>query len=320
LSSHKKLWEHSTRTLVGMYGEESVVRDDRGASSEMRAYYSSLIQRSAQYNKYNGDGSVTLVALNELPGSKYDVDDSAGDTEVTFQLEDFSDSPPKIRERVEQLVKAKITITPVILKKIQIPIPTKFTSDQEKLRQWALVHTDDLISMSDGQIWLSEDKFMNGQRPALDAQQSITRVGIGADTDSYADAPAIREIVKGLRFEFNQAASLEGALNDNATVRQLRRFKAWLLAMHQSPGEIRDLAEECICMYAASIGMLDDVIAEGHEAGTNEGATLIQNLCVSVKKDIPEVLSEINSTQVLTDETKRKLENAIKGFFPIAVN
>lgn len=258
-------------------------------------------------------GSVTLVALNELPGSKYE--DSAENAEITFNLEDFSETPAKIKERVEQLVKANISITPAILKKIQIPIPTEFTSEKERLRQWALVHTDDLISMSDGQIWLSEDKFMNGQRPALDAQQSITRIGIGADTDSYADAPAIREIVRGLRFEFNQAASLDGALNDNATARQLRRFKAWLLAMHQNPNEIRDLAEECICLYAASIGMLDEGIAMGHEAGTNEGAKLIQNLLLSVNDEIPEALSEINLTQVLTEETKRKLEDVIKGFF-----
>lgn len=54
LSSHKELWEHSSRTLVDMYGEEAIVQDDRGASSEMRAYYSSLIQRSAQYNEKNG--------------------------------------------------------------------------------------------------------------------------------------------------------------------------------------------------------------------------------------------------------------------------
>ena len=313
LSSHKSLWEHSTRTLIDMYGMESVVADDRGASSEMRAYYSALIQRSAQYNAKNGGGSVTIALLNELPGRKYGESDS--ESEVTFEVDDFSDSTPKIKERIEQLVKANISITPQVLKKIQIPIPTNKSSEEEKLRQLALIHTDDLISMSDGQIWLSEDKYLNGQRPALDPQQSITRVGIGADTVSFADAPAIRKIVKGLRFEFNQAYSLQGAANDEATNKQLRRFNSWMLSLHQTPGNIRSLAEECICMYAANLGALDKIVADGSIAGTEKGDECIKALISSVAVKIPEVMNDINSSQDLTDENKSKLNDAIKSHF-----
>ena len=316
LSSHKKLWEHSTRTLIDLYGMDSIVADDRGASSEMRAYYSSLVQRSAQYKAKNGGGSVTLAFLNELPGTRYD--DSESSETVTLGIDDFADSTPKIKERVEQLVKANINLTPQILKKLQIPIPTNKSSEDEKLRQLALIHTDDLISMSDGQIWLSEEKYLNGQRPALDPQQSITRIGIGADTASFADAPAVRKIVKGLRFEFNQANSLEGAPNDDATIKQLRRFKAWMLSLHQVSGDIRTLAEECVCMYAASIGALDKVVADGKVAGTEAGLECIKSLITTVSANLPEVMTEINSSQDLTDENKEKLKNEITAHFAFA--
>ena len=312
LSLHKSLWEHSSRTLVDMYGEEAIVADDRGASSEMRAYYSSLIQRSAQYKEKIGGGSVTLALLNELPGMKYDAE-----SEIIFELEDFADSTPKIRERIEQLVKAKIPITPKVLRKIQLPIPTQRSSDDEKLRQWALIHTDDLISMSDGQIWLSEDRFNNGQRPALDPQQSITRVGIGADTISFADAPAIRKIVKGLRFELNQAASLDGATNDAATRKQLQRFNSWMLAMHQSDGVILDLAEECICLLAASLGALDEIVVAEKYAGSYEGSRVLEGLLETVRSTIPQVLDEINSSLDMTDSNKELLERAIMGHFDV---
>lgn len=316
LSYHKVLWTHSTQTLVNTWGMDAVVNDDRGASSEMRAYYSALIQRSAQYNTKNGGGSVTLALINELPGSKYEeasTEDS--DDEIIFDIKDFNDSTPKIKERIEQLIKANISITPAILKKIQIPIPTTRSSEEEKLRQMALIHTDDLISMSDGQIWLSEDKYMNGQRPALDPQQSITRVGIGADTVSAADAKAIRKLAKGLRFEFNQANSLIGAVHDEATRKQLRRFNAWLLSFHQNSGVIRDLSEECITMCAAGIGALDDLVGDGCVAGSEDGVACIENLISSIKASIPEVLAEINTTQDLTDENERKLYDSISTYF-----
>merc|ERR1719491_2021529 len=150
---------------------------------------------------------MTLALLTNLPG-KYG-DDGDGDSTV-FSADDFAGSSDKIQERISVLTGRSIPLTATNLRKIDIPVPD--SSASERLRRMALVHVDDLISMSDGQIWFDETLHSLGQRPAIDAQRSITRVGIGADTKSRADAPAMRNLVGGLRFEFAQAgSSTEGA-------------------------------------------------------------------------------------------------------------
>jgi hypothetical protein len=53
--------------------------------------------------------------------------------------------------------------------------------------------------------------------PSIDPQRSITRIGIGADTDSRADAPAIRRIAEGVRLDLAQAASMDGAESTTAS-------------------------------------------------------------------------------------------------------
>ena len=191
IDEHKVFWDWTTRVLVDVFGVDSVVKDDvnGGASSEMRAFYSNLIQRAGRFKDSNGGGSMTLVLLSTLDGAfgNSDVDDEAED--FVFTAEDFAESSEKIKQRIDILVKKNIPLTSQTLRKIEIPVPV--ASDNEKQRRYALAHADDLISMSDGQIWLDERLYAQGQRPAMDAQRSITRVGVGADTKSRADAPII---------------------------------------------------------------------------------------------------------------------------------
>ena len=171
------------------------MKDDRdgGASSEMRGFYSSLIQRAGQFNKKRGGGSVTLVMMRSLPGQE---GADSGNEETVFTPEDFAGASDKIKDRIAILTNKNIPLTPTNLKKIQIPVPV--ASDSEQKRRLELQHVDDLISMSDGQCWLDESLASAGQRPSLDPQRSITRIGIGADTMSRADAPAMRNLVGGL--------------------------------------------------------------------------------------------------------------------------
>eukprot|EP00957_Ditylum_brightwellii_P118579 9043503-Ditylum_brightwellii.AAC.1 len=89
--------------------------------------------------------------------------------------------------------------------------------------------------MSDGQVWLDEKlATVEGRSPPMDPQRSITRVGVGADTMSRADAKALRGLIGGLRFELAQASNMDGAeMKLSSTMGQLRRRDAWLLAMHR---------------------------------------------------------------------------------------
>jgi len=237
----------------------------------------------------------------------------ADDDDTVFSEEDFAESSEKVKQRIAILVNKKIPLTPETLRKISIPLPV--ASDSENRRRIAIQHTDDLISMSDGQIWLDESLYNNGQRPALDAQRSITRVGIGADTTSRADAPAMRNLVGGLRFDFAQADSLDGAGANSGADKQILKKKAYLLAMHQENGEQRALSENCVTLLAATMRVLDGTINEGGTAGTELGRDTITKLIDHVQKTAPTAMSDIDASLDLTDSTREELEKAIEEYF-----
>jgi F0F1-type ATP synthase alpha subunit len=309
IDQHKELWAATTQTLIHVFGADAVVQADRegGASSEMRAFYSSLIQRAAQFKSKKGGGSVTLTLLTTIPSNK-----DAEDT--TFSESDFEQSGDKIKARVKLLINKKIPLTPQNLRKIDIPIP----SASEGQRRLALQHVDDLISMSDGQIWLDERLADAGQSPPMDPQKSITRVGIGADTASRADAPALRRIVEGIRLEIAQAASMDGAEATEASRRQIRRRNAWLLAMHQQPGQGgRSLSESCVALLAACTGALDETVDAGGLAGTKQGQDFVQSLLEHVKSSLPSAMKEIDETLDLSPETRSVTVDAIESFSPL---
>ena len=291
--------------MVDVYGIEAVVKADLdgGASSEMRAFYSGLIQRAARFNKKNGDGSVTLILVTNFPAaSGYDEDDE----NTVFSVQDFSHLNGKLKERLAILEKKQIPLTPSNLRKINIPLPIALDADRARLL--ALQNVDDLISMTDGQIWLDERLFAKGQRPAMDPQRSITRVGIGADTDSRADAPIIRKIVGGLRFEFAQALSLDGSAIGANVDKQLLKRDAYLLAMKQNSGEVRRLCENSVLLLAASIGGLDSVAQKDKSTIVQE---YIVGLLQHVETQLPTIMSNIDVNMDATPSELDELRKAI---------
>eukprot|EP00547_Thalassionema_nitzschioides_P001337 CAMPEP_0194199786 /NCGR_PEP_ID=MMETSP0156-20130528/666_1 /TAXON_ID=33649 /ORGANISM="Thalassionema nitzschioides, Strain L26-B" /LENGTH=628 /DNA_ID=CAMNT_0038924723 /DNA_START=60 /DNA_END=1946 /DNA_ORIENTATION=+ len=307
LDYHKQLWDETTRILVDIYGVDAVVAADRdgGASSEMRAFYSTLIQRAANYNEKQGGGSVTLAIMTTMPKEKADDD-------TIFNPEDFALAGDRIKTRIETLVSKNIPLTAATLRKIQIPVP----SASEGKRRLALQHVEDLISMSDGQIWLDEKLIQAGRSPPLDPKRSITRIGVGADTESRADAPAIRRIVEGVRLELQQAASMDGAELTNASKKQRRRGEAWFLAMNQEPSEgARSLAETCVALLAASSGVLDDVVEAGGIAGSEAGRTTVKELIEHVRSRTPGGMDNINKSLDLSPAVRKEIEEAIASYF-----
>ena len=307
IDQYKKLWDTTTRVLVDVFGADAVVKGDRegGASSEMRAFYSSLIQRSAQYKLNRGGGSVTLLLMTTIPRMNTE-------SEEVFQESDFESCGEKIKARVKMLVQKNIPLTAVNLRKIDIPIP----SSSEGERRFALQHVDDLISMSDGQIWLDERLEATGQSPPVDPQRSLTRIGIGADTDSRADAPALRRIAERLRLDISQAADLAGAEQNEASKKQWQRNNALLLAMHQKAGAGgRRLSESCVAILAASQGYLDKSLENGIVAGSKAGEQLIQNLMDHVLLTAPTAMASIDDSLDLGHNERQELTDAIAVFF-----
>eukprot|EP00980_Cylindrotheca_fusiformis_P008267 scaffold1736_cov127-Cylindrotheca_fusiformis.AAC.81 len=305
IDRHKSLWDATTRVLVDVFGIDAVVKGDLSgsASSEMRAFFSSLIQRSAKFKARRGGGSVTLLLMASIPSMSSDGEDTV------YKPEDFEGSPAKVRERIALLVNRNVPLTAGNLRKIQIPIP----SASEGKRLLSLQHIDDLISMTDGQIWLDEKLKERGRYPPMDFQRSVTRIGIGADTESRADAPAIRRVVEGLRLDLSQAEHMDGAdLGVNASVKQQQSALSWLLAMHQPPSSgSRLLSESTVLLLAASRGYLGESVDKGVVAGTKEGEDLVTDLLAHVKREAPNAIESIDSTLDFTDESRIEVESAI---------
>ena len=171
INMHKNLWDITTQQLVDIYGVDSVVKADLqgGSSSEMRGYFSGLVQRAARFKASKGGGSVTLILLSTLPDDEIDGSDSAEDT--IFDPSEFESMSDKIQTRIATLVKAQVPLTAANLRKIQIPVPRP--SESEDAKRLALQHVEDLISMSDGQIWFDDELAKMGRSPPLDPSRSI---------------------------------------------------------------------------------------------------------------------------------------------------
>lgn len=307
MDGHKVLWDATTRVLVDVFGVDAVVASDRtgGASSEMRGFYSALIQRSAQYKVKRGGGSVTLLLVTTVPPVAL--------ADRVFAVTDFVDAPAKVQERIQWLVDKGVPLTEANLRKIQLPIP----SDTEGQRRWALQHVDDLISMSDGQVWMDEDLQKAKQFPPMDPQRSVTRVGIGADTPSRADAPALSKVAEGLRLVLSQAKDhMEGLVTATAAnTKERLRQHSFLLVLHQEPGSgARRLSESSALLLAVSQGLLDEKVKdEAVRAGTDEGETTVQNLLEHLRTNVATVMQEIDESLDLTDDNRKLLLESMKA-------
>lgn len=323
---HKDFWDATTRNLIHTFGLDAVVQSERqvgGSSSEMRGFYaSSVIQRSGQYNAKKGGGSVTLVVLVTVPKiSKLSDEDNIR----VYNQADYENFPAKIKERVEVLVKRNIPLTASTLSKIDIPVPFSEENDRGLIRRLALQHVDELISMSDGQIWLDERllELPLPQQPPIDPQRSVTRIGIGADTKSRADAPALAKIVEGIRLDLSQAAAAAIGLDQAADVassvvsaKQIRRQRALLLAMHQRPGQMgRRLSESCVLLLAAKEGYFDKAVDSGALGGTDAGAKIVDELLAHVQATSNSTLIQVDETLDLSQNSRRQLLGSISFFF-----
>lgn len=311
LDEHKNLWDATTRTLVDLYGVDAVVQGDisGSASSEMRGFYSGLVQRSAKFNNVKGGGSLTLI----LVCSVLNDDSNEDEDKMEFKSEDFDQTSEKIKERIAKLVQAKIPLTAATLKKIQIPIP--ISNDNRNSFRLSMQHIDDLISMSDGQIWLTTpDEGSNNL--ILDVQRSITRVGIGADTQSRADAPALQALTGGIRFELAQALdTLETTEEQRSTAdfKSITKRDALLLAMYQEPGHTRSLSEECVALLAVKIGELDNVV---NNMSRDDAVKEVRNMLEFVWKNAGEEMQAVDDTlDFASNDSLPILEKAIKDYF-----
>jgi F-type H+-transporting ATPase subunit alpha len=115
-----------------------------------------------------------------------------------------------------------------------------------------------VISITDGQIYLVPDLFFAGVRPAIDVGISVSRVG------GKAQIPAMKKVAGGLRLDLAAFRELEafaqlGTELDKATQQQLDRGYRMVELLKQPQYQPMDVVDQVMSIYAGSEGYLDDV-------------------------------------------------------------
>ena len=163
-----------------------------------------------------------------------------------------------------------------------------------------------VISITDGQIFLESDLFNANVRPAINAGLSVSRVGGAAQTS------IIKKLGGGVRLALAQYRELAAFAQfasdlDDATRRQLERGQRVMEVLKQKQYVPMDVASQAVSLYAVDRGFLDDL--ELTEASNFEEA-----LQAHMAANHAELLKSINDTPELTDEHDEKLKNALDDF------
>ena len=162
-----------------------------------------------------------------------------------------------------------------------------------------------VISITDGQIFLQSDLFNAGQRPAIDVGISVSRVG-GA-----AQVKAMKKVSGTLKIDLAQYRSLEAFAMfasdlDAASRQQLTRGARLMELLKQAQYTPFPIEDQVASIWAGTKGKLDDVAIGDVRRFETE---MLEYLRRHTK-----VLSTIASTGILTDETEQELEEGIDAF------
>jgi len=163
-----------------------------------------------------------------------------------------------------------------------------------------------VISITDGQIYLESDLFYGGVRPAVNVGISVSRVG-GA-----ARVKAMNKVAKSLKLDLaryrEMAAFAQFASDlDKATQAQLARGERLVELLKQDQYAPMPVEEQVISIYTGVSGALDDL-------AVSEVLPFERGFLPFVKERYPEIPKEIRATQDLSDETMRLLDKAITEF------
>ena len=163
-----------------------------------------------------------------------------------------------------------------------------------------------VISITDGQVYLEPNLFMAGIRPAINVGLSVSRVG-GA-----AQIKAMKKVAGTLRLDLAQYRELAafaqfGSDLDKATKTKLTRGERLVELLKQPQYQPAPVEEQVAVLYAGTRGYLDDVAASDAIRFGNELVDFMRNQ----KSD---VLAEIVETKDLGAETEKKLAAALDEF------
>ena len=163
-----------------------------------------------------------------------------------------------------------------------------------------------VISITDGQIYLEPDLFFAGVRPAVNVGISVSRVG------GNAQRKAMKKIAGSLRLDLAAFRALEafsqlGTDLDAATQRQLDRGKRMVELLKQPQYQPYDIFEQVISIFAGTRGVLDELPVSDVLAFETE-------MLKHVRNEFPELLDALRETGDLSDQTAEKLLEVLTNF------
>ncbi|NJK49744.1 F0F1 ATP synthase subunit alpha [Candidatus Gracilibacteria bacterium] len=163
-----------------------------------------------------------------------------------------------------------------------------------------------VISITDGQIFLSSDLFNAGFRPAINAGISVSRVGSAAQTK------AMKQVAGKLKLELAQFAELEAFAQfasdlDAATQAQLARGQRLRQILKQQQNSPLSVWEQVATVYAGLNGYLDDIPVEK----VVDFAAGLRDYLKTSKPKYPEIVGE---KKALTEDAETLLKEAIKEY------
>ena len=166
-----------------------------------------------------------------------------------------------------------------------------------------------VISITDGQIYLQPDLFFAGVRPAVDVGISVSRVG------GNAQIPAMKKVAGGLRLDLAAFRELEafaqlGTELDKATQRQLDRGYRMVEILKQPQYQPMHVVDQVMIIYAGTEGYLDKVPRQARSRAWEE------QFLSFMREQKPEVRNRLAKEKKLTDAIEADLKAALAEFQP----
>ncbi len=163
-----------------------------------------------------------------------------------------------------------------------------------------------VISITDGQIYLETDLFYAGVRPAINVGLSVSRVGGNAQTKAMKQVAGTLRLVLAQYRELAAFAQLSTDL-DKSTKDQLTRGERMVELLKQNVFQPMPFEKQVVIILAANDGALDDLPLKRLKDFEKEYLAFLD-------KNYADAIRDIQTTKALSNETKEKLKNAVAAF------
>ena len=163
-----------------------------------------------------------------------------------------------------------------------------------------------IISMTDGQVYMNTALFGEGFKPAIDVGLSVSRIG------SKVQWPAMREMIGSIKLEFVRYKELERLTRIKAGVsgdveKRLKRGKALEEVLKQDQNQPAPMEDQVMALYALANGFLN-------ETEPVDVRDRLTKLIEQIRIARPDLVTALVKSHTLTDDIKEGLDEQIAGF------